>query len=66
MLNVLYGGSRFATEALVNATAQLNRQVPKQDLQIPSSVDGCQEDYIIKEIIWLYTNSTMATRFAAP
>ena len=27
MLNVLYGGSRFATEALVNATSQLHKQV---------------------------------------
>ena len=27
MLNLLYGGSRFATEALVNATAKLNAQV---------------------------------------
>ena len=27
MLNLLYGGSRFATEALVNATAKLDAQV---------------------------------------
>ena len=30
MLNVLYGGSRFATEALINATSQLHKQVISQ------------------------------------
>ena len=33
MLNVLYGGSRYATEALANATMQLDSQVRKSALE---------------------------------